>query len=89
MSRALQIGFAVVLLLLVVAVFVSPAVNLLPTALRAVHLASLLWTLLTFAALVFSLFDVPAWIWTTCFCGRRVPVPSAVSLMDLNCTRLC
>ena len=89
MSRALQIGFAVVLLLLVLAVFVSPAVNLLPSALRSVHLAILLWTLLTFAALVFSLFDIPALMWTTYFSGRRFASPLAVSLMDLNCTRLC
>lgn len=89
MSRRLQIGFAVVLLLLVLAVFVSPAVDLLPTALRASHLLAMLWTLLTFAALVFSLFDIPASTWTTYFGGRQVPIPSGLSLLDLNCTRLC
>ena len=84
-----KLGIVIVLVLSVMVVFVSPAVDLEPTALRALKAAKML-----FAALVLAGTAIAACL--------RVSFPSpgivlefhpieasAASLVDLNCARLC
>jgi len=77
---------AVLLLLTVSFVFVSPLINLEPTALRAWQAARLL-----IASVVLSAFLFAGWNVT---CSRFFHVlseiePALVPLQDLTCTRLC
>jgi hypothetical protein len=83
--------FVVVILLLlsVITIFISPAVDLQPTALRALKLATMLLAFLALAATGVSthLQVVLRRGTTTAECGCVwVPVPN---LVDLNCTRRC
>lgn len=87
MSASLKI-VVVILLLAVTVVFVSPAVDLEPTALRAAQAASLLFAVLALAG------SVIASLHTSCFqlvvSLRTESVPFyAANLVDLNCNRLC
>jgi hypothetical protein len=83
--------FAMVILLLlsVIIIFISPAVDLQPTALRSVQLANMLFAVLALAGTALA----------ACFSGPTLPVAEALEhasalvpaqdLVDLNCTRLC
>jgi len=79
----------VVLLLCVVVVFLSPAVDLEPTALRAVKFANLL--LVGFALAATALY---AWVHSAEssameVCEQVCALPSPPDIVELNCTRLC
>jgi len=79
---------AIVLVLSVITIFVSPVTNLQPSALRALQLANMLFAFLALAGvLVVTLFSrvVPLGIIRERAPGF-LPVPD---LVDLNCTRLC
>lgn len=89
MTRAMQIGVALALLLLVLTIFVSPAVDLLPSALRASHVVSLLWAVLACAAVVLALYLGPPRRERIRDASKRRLSLEAVRLIDLNCTRLC
>ncbi len=85
------VKFAVVILLLlsVITIFVSPAVDLQPTVLRALKLANVLFAVLVLAGnALFARLNVPLGPITTiveCRCGLWPPS----DLFELNCTRRC
>jgi hypothetical protein len=88
MSASLKIVVAI-LLLAVTVVFVSPVVDLEPTALRAAQAASLL-----FAALVLAGSFIASSLHASCFqlaaILRTEDSPFyGTDLVDLNCNRLC
>ena len=79
----------IILLLAVTVVFVSPAVDLEPTALRAAQAATLLFAVLALAGSV-----IASSLHISCFhlvaILRTESVPFfAADLVDLNCNRLC
>jgi hypothetical protein len=84
-----KIGIIVALVVCVMVVFVSPAVSLEPTALRASKAANLLLAALLLAgSLVAALLHI-------CFAHFVIrqefdtPVARAADLVDLNCVRRC
>lgn len=88
MSASLKI-VVVILLLAVTVVFVSPAVDLEPTALRAAQAASLLLAVLALARSVLA--SIPH---TPCLQLVAILTTESASffvpdLVDLNCNRLC
>jgi len=87
MNRVVTITFAVVLLVVVMAVFISPAMDLPPTALRAALWAAALFATLTVPRIARELL-APGQIrgWTRIMPGQIVQTPP---LVDLNCARLC
>ena len=79
----------VILLLAVTVVFVSPAVDLEPTALRAAQAASLLFAMIALAGSF-----IASGLHTSCFHLVAILRSEIVSfcapdLVDLNCNRLC
>ena len=84
-----KLGIVIVLVLSVMVVFVSPAVDLEPTALRALKAAKML-----FAALVLAGTAIAACL-SVSFPSLGIVIESphseasAASLVDLNCARLC
>jgi hypothetical protein len=84
-----KFGIVIVLVLSVMVVFVSPAVDLEPTALRALKAAKML-----FAALVLAGTAIAACLRGSfpslgiVLASHRIEA-SAASLVDLNCARLC
>lgn len=90
MQPGLKIVLIAVLLLIVIAVFVSPAVDLEPTALRAVMQAVILFASIavvrTFACCIFkSSHPLDRWLFRY---QERSPKQSQ-SLLDLYGARLC
>jgi uncharacterized membrane protein len=84
-----KVGLVIFVLLVVMIIFISPAVDLEPTALRSIQMANLLFALLALAGITVSANLHPSkstgapnvefsCIWT--------PKPD---LVDLNCVRLC
>jgi len=88
-KNSIELGAVIMLLLSVIAIFVSPAVDLEPTALRALQLANALFAILALAGTILTgLFSrvvssFPRVIEPVC---ALLPAPE---LVDLNCTRLC
>ncbi len=79
----------ILLLLSVIAIFVSPAVDLQPTALRAVQYASLLFAVLLSAGTVcLALLHFP-FGQTSIFVKRYFILAPPPDLLDLNCALLC
>jgi hypothetical protein len=77
-----------VLLVTVVAVFISPAIDLEPTALRASQAAQALQTALLSAAFVLSsllCLAAPGFLGPICHLRLKIHA----DLLELNCTRLC
>lgn len=88
MSASLKI-VVVILLLTVAVVFISPAVDLEPTALRAAQAASLLLALLALAGSVLaSILHTPCLHLVATLTTESAPF-FAPDLVDLNCNRLC
>ena len=79
----------ILLMLSVVAIFVSPAVDLQPTALRALKSANLLFAALVLAgsALCARIHVAPEPIGT--IVERHSVLSPPPDLLELNCTRLC
>ncbi|MGA8151259.1 MAG: hypothetical protein WB952_09945 [Terriglobales bacterium] len=89
MKDWVKLGMVILLLLSMIAIFISPAVDLEPTALRAANLANLLFALLALAGTVLTArFDVPISPVASTF-ERECALLPAPDLVDLNCTRLC
>lgn len=90
MKRRSVLGVAILLILSVTAIFISPAIDLQPTALRALQLANML-----FAVLVLLGTSVLALLFSKCHTVLTVvewdcfsPPPTS-DLVELNCTRRC
>lgn len=87
MKNPLKLGLVFVLLWSIVAVVVSPAVDLQPTALRAAKFASMIFAIGSLvAAIVFEHLLAEFWMFPAEQCQRELP-PS--DFIDLDCTRLC
>lgn len=77
------------LLLSMIAIFVSPAVDLQPTALRAMKCASLLFAALLLAgSAICARLRVPIGS-TTSIAERHSVLSPPPDLLELNCVRLC
>jgi len=88
MNASLKI-VVVILLLAVTVVFVSPAVDLEPTALRAAQAASLLFAVLALAgSFIASILQASSLHLIAILKSESVPF-FAHDLVDLNCNRLC
>ena len=88
MKISLKFVFALLLLSIVAIIFISPAVDLEPTALRALQFAYLLFALLAWAGItVFSRLVAP--IIDVSPSEFPLNIVSRPSPFDLNCTRLC
>jgi hypothetical protein len=88
MNRRLKIAIAFLLLLIVAAVLISPAVDLEPTALRALIWSAAMLASIAAAIAVFSgirLTFVRGTVLTLLLRGT----PSSIPLTDLGCVRLC
>jgi membrane protein YdbS with pleckstrin-like domain len=88
MKRGVQIAIAIVLLLIVAAVLISPTVDLAPTAMRAA-----LWSLALLASIaavtvVFSGFR-PTSFGEPVRTRQLRLIPKLIPLIDLDCARLC
>lgn len=89
MKSDIKFRLVILLLLSMIAIFISPAMDLQPTALRALTLANSLFAILALAATILTrLFGrvVPSFahiVETDC---GLLPAPDLVAL---NCTRLC
>lgn len=84
-----KLGIVILLLLSVTAIFISPAVDLQPTALRAMQLANMLFAVLVlFGTSVSTLRVAPLSILEAALeCAGFSPPAS--DLIDLHCSRLC
>ena len=89
MNDRSKLVIVVLLLLSVATIFVSPAVDLQPTALRALQLANLFFAFLALGASAASaLLEVPlSRVGSTI--EREWFLAPSLSLLDLNCVRLC
>lgn len=86
MTRATKLAIAVCLALIVAYIFVLPAFDISPTALRAAQHAAVLFISIAAAAYLLTTLKPPA--------CRDLPLPdicygSVSELIDLTCTRLC
>ncbi|HUA16753.1 MAG TPA: hypothetical protein VMG31_15775 [Verrucomicrobiae bacterium] len=89
MSRRTKLRVAMLLLLVVTAIFASPAVDLQPTALRALQLANLFFAALALAGtacatgfyITVQFFDPPP--------GWHPTLARTADRLELNCSRLC
>ncbi|HUO24456.1 MAG TPA: hypothetical protein VMU61_02245 [Candidatus Aquilonibacter sp.] len=89
MKNRFKLGVVILLLLSVIAIFISPAVDLQPTALRAVQLANLLFAVLALAgSAVSTRLDVSIGRLATVSGRDYSPLP-APDLVVLNCARIC
>jgi len=89
MSAAVKVAVGIVLLLSVLVVFIAPAVDLEPTALRAMQAASLLFAVLALArTTIAATLTLSNPYMGAVFSGRPIDASTA-SLVDLNCARLC
>jgi hypothetical protein len=88
-KSGVKIGAVVLLVLSVLTIFISPAVDLQPTALRALKMANLLFAFLALAGTAFSarLNLPPSRIAATFEIDYALLPPP--DFIDLNCTRLC
>lgn len=89
MNDRSKLVIVVLLLLSVATIFVSPAVDLQPTALRALQLANLFFAFLALGATaVPTLLDLPL-SRVASIVERDWFLTPALNLVDLNCVRLC
>ncbi len=90
MKRRSALGVAILLILSVTAIFISPAIDLQPTALRALQLANMLLALLVLlgTSVLALLFTARRSVQTDSGCDCFSPPPTS-DLVDLNCTRRC
>ena len=89
MSDRTRFLVAFLLLLAVLIVFISPAVDLEPSALKALHMATLLFAALALAGTVLALGDqIVLERFVDALAFHSPPHPTE-SLLDLECSRLC
>ncbi len=89
MKGAIKVVVGVVLLLSVLVVFVAPAVDLEPTALRAMQAASLLFAVLALAGTTVAATLTVHNPFLGPTSGVHPIGTTTASLVDLNCVRLC
>ena len=90
MNSRSKLVIVVFLLLSVAAIFISPAVDLQPTALRALQLANMFFAFLALGATaaVSTLLEVPL-SRVASIIERDWFLAPSLNLLDLNCVRLC
>lgn len=87
MRRAFTIATVLAIVVVVISVFISPAVDLEPTALRAMQGLIALFSVFTLARMTCSVFQD-----RHCkehYCLGANFSPQTPPLLDLNCSRLC
>ncbi|MGC2195575.1 MAG: hypothetical protein WA628_12930 [Terriglobales bacterium] len=89
MGGRAKLGIVIVLLLCVMAVFISPAVDLEPTALRALKAANMLFAALILAGTTIAAYLTLSFSFMGMVFDFHPMEASAASLVDLNCVRLC
>jgi hypothetical protein len=89
MRNILKVGLVILLLLSVIAVFISPAADLAPTAMRAVKLANLLFSVLALAGIAVIAHVHRHDVAVSDTCEVDYILRSAPDLVVLNCTLLC
>jgi ABC-type Mn2+/Zn2+ transport system permease subunit len=88
-SCAIKVVVGIVLLLSVLVIFTAPAVDLEPTALRAMQAASLLFAVLALAGTTIAAMLTPFNPSFGVVFGFHPIETGSASLVDLNCVRLC
>jgi hypothetical protein len=88
-SCAIKVVVGIVLLLSVLIIFTAPAVDLEPTALRAMQAASLLFTVLALAGSTIAEMLIASNPPFGVVFGFHPIETGFASLVDLNCVRLC
>jgi hypothetical protein len=86
---ATKVVVGIVLLLSILVVFTAPAVDLEPTALRAMQAASMLFAVLALAGTRIAGTLTAANPYMGAAFGVHPIETTAASLVDLNCVRLC
>lgn len=89
MNGATKVAVGIVLLLSVLIIFIAPAVDLEPTALRAMQAASLLFAVLALAGTTIAATLTVSNPCLGAVFGFHPIGASTASLVDLNCVRLC
>jgi hypothetical protein len=85
-----KLAITLLLLLVVVATFVSPSASLAPTALRAARVANMLLAVLALAGTVLATRPIRSPLRRTASTFRPHPAwAGSVELIVLNCVRLC
>lgn len=89
MSDRARFFVTFLLLLAVLIVFISPAVDLEPSALKALHIATVFFAALALAGTVVAVGDHVVLQWfVEAFAAHSPPVWTE-SILDLDCSRLC
>jgi hypothetical protein len=88
-SCAIKTAIGIVLLLSILIVFTAPAVDLEPTALRAMQAASLLFAVLALAGTTIAEMLIASNPSLRVVFGFHPVDTNSASLVDLNCIRLC
>ena len=89
MNGATKVGVGIVLLLTVLIVCIAPAVDLEPTALRAMEAATLLFAILALAATTTAAILIVSNPCLGAVFGFHPIEMRTANLVDLNCVRLC
>lgn len=89
MSCVTKVAVGILLLLSVLIVFTAPAVDLEPTALRAMQSASLLFAALALAGTTIAAMLIASNPSLGVVFGFHPIETSSASLVDLHCVRLC
>lgn len=89
MSDAAKFGIVIGLLLIVMTVFIAPAVDLEPTALRAMKAASMLFAALALAGTAIAARFSVSFSYIRIISEFRRLRQSAANIVDLICVRLC
>jgi hypothetical protein len=88
-NGALKVGVGIALLLTVLVIFAAPAVDLEPTALRAMQAATLLFAVLALAGTTIAAMLTMSGACLGTIFGFHPIGTTTASLVDLNCVRLC
>ncbi len=89
MKDFIKLGLIILVLVSVALVFISPAVDLEPTALRAAKMATLLFALLALAGTIFYARLSRAISPIAAACEADCALLLGRDVVDLNCSRLC
>ena len=88
MGRKAKFWVALLLLLIVVAICISPFVNLEPTTLKSVRVANLLFAALAFLVVLAATIDGATRAFDAA-AGVSPPLVTAESTLELNCIHVC
>ena len=89
MRGVARIALIIFLLLSVLTVFVSPNVDLEPTALRAMQFANLLFAVLVLAGSTIAALLPTPFVRIASLTELDISAVAGPDLLDLNCARLC